>query len=114
MPQESQNQNLRNSTIGHVVRRGLPLVVLFFVVVAVYLYLRQDDHALGPEAQKTPQAPVAVTVVTVQKETVPMRPQHANLLAWRARMATRPAVRVVIGRMADYLRSIDYPVPPYD
>jgi hypothetical protein len=37
-----------------------------------------------------------------------------DLLAWRGRMATRPAVRPVIDRMADYLRSIDYPVPPYD
>jgi len=48
------------------------------------------------------------------RHTVPMRVQHANLLAWRSRMAARPAVRVVIDRMADYLRSIDYPVPPYD
>ena len=48
------------------------------------------------------------------RHTVPMGAQHANLLAWRKRMAARPAVRVVIDRMADYLRSIDYPVPPYD
>ena len=39
---------------------------------------------------------------------------HPNLLAWRRRMAARPAVRLVIDRMAGYLRSIDYPVPPYD
>jgi len=48
------------------------------------------------------------------RHTVPMSVQHGNLLAWRARMARRPAVRVVIERMAAYLRSIDYPVPPYD
>jgi glutathione S-transferase len=48
------------------------------------------------------------------RHTVPMQAQHANLLAWRKRMAERPAVRVVIDRMADYLRSIHYPVPPYD
>jgi glutathione S-transferase len=48
------------------------------------------------------------------RHTVPMNARHANLLAWRKRMAARPAVRVVIDRMADYLRSIDYPVPPYD
>jgi glutathione S-transferase len=48
------------------------------------------------------------------RHTVPMGPPHASLLAWRRRMAGRPAVRVVLDRMADYLRSIDYPVPPYD
>jgi glutathione S-transferase len=48
------------------------------------------------------------------RHTVPMDAKHVNLLAWRRRMAARPAVRVVIDRMADYLRSIGYPVPPYD
>jgi glutathione S-transferase len=48
------------------------------------------------------------------RHTVPMAPAHVNLLAWRKRIAARPAVRAVIDRMADYLRSIDYPVPPYD
>jgi len=48
------------------------------------------------------------------RHTVPMGARLVNLRAWRARMAARPAVRVVIDRMADYLRSIDYPVPPYD
>ncbi len=48
------------------------------------------------------------------RHTVPMAARHVNLLAWRARMASRPAVRLVIDRMAEYLRSIDYPVPPYD
>jgi len=48
------------------------------------------------------------------RHTVPMDASHANLLAWRARMAARPAVRCVIDRMANYLRGIDYPVPAYD
>jgi glutathione S-transferase len=48
------------------------------------------------------------------RHTVPIAAQHANLLAWRRRMALRPTVRLVIDRMAQYLRSIDYPVPPYD
>ena len=48
------------------------------------------------------------------RHTVPMGEAHGNLLAWRRRMAARPTVRVVIDRMANYLRSIDYPVPPYD
>jgi glutathione S-transferase len=48
------------------------------------------------------------------RHTVPMDAKHVNLLAWRKRIAERPAVRVVVDRMAVYLRSIDYPVPPYD
>ena len=48
------------------------------------------------------------------RHTVPIDAQQKNLLAWRSRMAARPAVRGVIDRMAAYLRSIDYPVPPYD
>ena len=47
------------------------------------------------------------------RHTVPMGSQHPALLAWRRRTAARPAVRVVINRMAGYLRSIDYPVPDY-
>jgi glutathione S-transferase len=47
------------------------------------------------------------------RHTVPMLQEQTNLLAWRRRMAARPAVRLVIDRMADYLRSIDYPVPDY-
>jgi glutathione S-transferase len=48
------------------------------------------------------------------RHTVPMDAKLTALLAWRGRVAARPAVRVVIDRMADYLRSIDYPVPRYD
>jgi glutathione S-transferase len=48
------------------------------------------------------------------RHTVAMADAHVHLRAWRARMAARPAVRPVIDAMARYLRSIDYPVPPYD
>jgi glutathione S-transferase len=48
------------------------------------------------------------------RHTVPMKASHTQLLAWRQRMASRQAVRLVIDRMAEYLRGIDYPVPPYD
>ena len=47
------------------------------------------------------------------RHTVPMAASHRNLLAWRGRMAERPAVRRVIDAMADYLRSIEYFVPDY-
>jgi glutathione S-transferase len=48
------------------------------------------------------------------RHTVPMTDAHVNLRNWRARVATRDAVRPVIDAMAQYLRSIDYLVPPYD
>lgn len=47
------------------------------------------------------------------RHTVPMTADVPRLLAWRRRMAARPAVAPVIGAMADYLRSIEWPVPDY-
>jgi glutathione S-transferase len=47
------------------------------------------------------------------RHTVPMTSAHPGLIAWRGRMAARPAVRPVIDRMAAYLRGIGYPVPDY-
>ena len=47
------------------------------------------------------------------RHTVPMSAAHPNLLAWRRRMAQRPAVKPVIGAMTGYLRSIGLPVPDF-
>jgi glutathione S-transferase len=47
------------------------------------------------------------------RHTVPMTAHHPQLLQWRGRMAARSSVQIVIGRMADYLRSIGRPVPDY-
>ncbi len=47
------------------------------------------------------------------RHTVPMSAAHPRLLAWRKRVAERPAVRPVIGAMAAYLRSIGRPVPDF-
>lgn len=47
------------------------------------------------------------------RHTVPMGERHGKLIAWRRRMAARPAVRPVIEAMAGYLRSVDYPVPDF-
>ncbi len=47
------------------------------------------------------------------RHTVPMSAAHPRLLAWRKRVAERPAVRVVIGAMAAYLKSIGRPVPDF-
>ena len=47
------------------------------------------------------------------RHTVPMNALHPQLLAWRARMAARPAVQAVIRAMADYLRRENRTVPDY-
>jgi glutathione S-transferase len=45
------------------------------------------------------------------RHTVPITVAHPNLLAWRGRMAERPAVEAVIDAMATYLRGLGLPVP---
>ncbi len=45
------------------------------------------------------------------RHTVPLTAQHSNLLAWRGRMIDRPAVRLVVTAMVDYLRSQGKMVP---
>jgi glutathione S-transferase len=47
------------------------------------------------------------------RHTVPLTTSHPNLLAWRRRMAHRPAVQPVIGAMVTYLRSLYLPVPDF-
>ena len=47
------------------------------------------------------------------RHTVPMTAAHPQLLAWRARMAARAAVKPVIGAMVSYLRSTNLPVPEF-
>ena len=47
------------------------------------------------------------------RKGAPMTGETPNLLLWRARMTSRPAVRKVAGAMAAYLRSIGRPVPDF-
>ena len=47
------------------------------------------------------------------RHTVPMTRAHPQLVAWRQRMAERPAVRPVIDAMAAYLQSLGLPIPDF-
>jgi len=47
------------------------------------------------------------------RKGAPMTGETPRLLAWRARMTMRPAVRHVAGAMAAYLASIGRPVPDF-
>jgi glutathione S-transferase len=45
------------------------------------------------------------------RHTVPMTASWPSLLAWRSRVAQRPAVKTVIGTMVAYLRRLGLPIP---
>jgi glutathione S-transferase len=47
------------------------------------------------------------------RHTVPMTSAHVNLLAWRKRVAQRPAVARVVGAMVEYLESLGLPIPDW-
>lgn len=47
------------------------------------------------------------------RKGAPMTDETPNLLAWRARITARPAVKTVAGAMAAYLTSIGRPVPAF-
>ncbi len=58
--------------VGHVVRRGVPVIVLAAVAVAVYFYWQQADHRPQLAGRETDEAPVPVEVVTLRSETAPV------------------------------------------
>jgi glutathione S-transferase len=47
------------------------------------------------------------------RQGAPMTEATPRLLAWRARMTQRAAVRAVVGPMVAYLVSVDRPIPPF-
>lgn len=47
------------------------------------------------------------------RKGAPMTTETPNLLAWRARMSARPAVRKVAGAMARYIASLGRPMPDF-
>ena len=62
-----------SATVGHLVRRGIPIAVLVLVAAGAFLYWNRADHGPDHEAAPGPQGPVPVTVVEVQRHTVPVR-----------------------------------------
>lgn len=61
---------------GHLIRRGVPLVILAAALVGGYLYWQRSGHAGG--AQAAPAAagqPMEVQTVVVREQTVPLRPK---------------------------------------
>ena len=83
----------RGSLIGHMIRRGIPIIVLLLVVVGVYLFWRDHHGAPGHEVASPPSDPIPVTVVIAQPENVPIRmrflgqTEGAQVVEIRARVA---------------------------
>lgn len=73
MSEPEPEDRRQHKLMGHMVRRGLPMVVLLLVIVGIYLYSRRANNAPRHEAAPSPQEPVPVTVMVMRKETVPVR-----------------------------------------
>ncbi|MGE4157869.1 MAG: efflux RND transporter periplasmic adaptor subunit [Planctomycetota bacterium] len=70
---QADEEERRHPIVAHLVRTGIPLLVLAIVVAGVYLFWGRADVAPRHEAAAPPQGPMPVTAITVQKETVPVR-----------------------------------------
>ncbi|WP_437191571.1 efflux RND transporter periplasmic adaptor subunit [Planctomicrobium sp. SH527] len=83
-----------SSLTGHLVRRGLPLLVLGGVLVVAYYYLQHGEHNPAHQAGTAPPpAPLPVTVMTTREETVPIlarflgQTEASQVVEIRARVA---------------------------
>ncbi len=62
----------RDDRIGHLLRRGIPILVLLGLMAGAYFFWRDNHGAPKHEPAARSQDPVAVTVMTVRPETVPL------------------------------------------
>lgn len=83
-----------SSLTGHLVRRGLPLLVLGGVLAAAYFYLEHEGHAPAHQTGTAPPpTPLPVAVMITQEETVPIlarflgQTEASQLVEIRARVA---------------------------
>lgn len=79
--------------------------------LAMERLLADREHLAGPFSY----ADIAFYMAQffAARHTVPITADHPNLCAWRRRMFGRPAVRVVIAAMAQYLRGEGQEVPEH-
>lgn len=82
-----------NSLVGHVVRRGIPLLVLVAALGGAYYYWDTSHHDPRAVQAPHPQQPLPVEVVTVKREDVPIalrflgQTEGAQVVEIRARVA---------------------------
>lgn len=92
---DSPFRNTPLSTVGHLVRRGIPLLVLGGVLAAAYYYFEHDDgHAPAHDSLASHQTdPIPVSVFTPKSETIPLggrflgQTEASQVVEVRARVA---------------------------
>ncbi|HYC01069.1 MAG TPA: efflux RND transporter periplasmic adaptor subunit [Candidatus Limnocylindrales bacterium] len=83
----------RDRLAFHLVRRGLPALALAAVLAGAWLFWSRGDGAPTHEQVAAPQAPVAVRVAKVERETLPMpfrflgQTEASQVVEIRARVA---------------------------
>lgn len=83
----------RSSSIGHIVRRGIPVLVLIGALGGACYYWETASHAPVPHEPPAPLDPVPVETLTVARETVPVtmrflgQTEGAQVVEIRARVA---------------------------
>lgn len=63
----------RHPMVGHLVRRGIPILILALVIAGAIVFWRRANVAPKHEPAAAPQGPVPVSVMTVRNETVPIQ-----------------------------------------
>lgn len=91
--QQTNPDPQRGDMITHIVKRGIPIVVMLLVLTAAFLFWRHVDSGPRHEMATAPQQTMPVHVVTVQNETVPLHPRYlgrtegSQVVEIRARVA---------------------------
>ncbi len=62
--------------VAHLIRQGVPIVVLLVVLLGVWLYWNEADHAPGPAEAMGPQGPLPVSAIVVEPRNVPIQAQY--------------------------------------
>lgn len=71
---DSSSRKPALSAIGHLVRRGIPLLVLGGVLTTAYYYFEYEGHSpVQDSAPSHPTDPIPVSVLNPKSETIPLR-----------------------------------------
>lgn len=82
----------REALVGHVVRKGIPILMLVLVAGGAYVFLKHADAGPHHEAAAGSGQPMPVNVYTVQRETVPVRPRYLGRTEGRQTVEIRARV----------------------
>ncbi len=83
----------RFSFVGHLVRRGIPVLILIGALGGAYYYWETASHAPVPHEAQAPLDPIPVETMVVARETVPVtmrflgQTEGAQVVEIRARVA---------------------------